>query len=88
MSEKVGPTPLGKFVIFLFIVGLIVLAGYYFRDTIFPTKSTQQTVDIDKFKQQQGGAEAQDPTGITTVTEYKYVPEQKLPAVKGTSNYK
>ncbi len=88
MSEKVGPTPLGKFVIFLFIVGLIVLAGYYFRDTIFPTKGAQQTVDIDKFKQQQGGAEAQDPTGITTVTEYKYVPEQKLPAVKGTSNYK
>ena len=89
MAEgKVGPTPLGKFVIFLFIVGCIVAAGYYFKDTIFPSKAGGKDVDLASFQKQQGGAEAHDPTGITTVTEYKYVPNQKLPAVKGTSNYK
>ncbi len=35
---------------------------------------------------------AEDPTnaadGVTTVSEYKYVPAQKLPPVKGSSNYK
>ena len=88
MAEpKVGPTPLGKFVIFLFIVGCIAAAGYYFKDTIFPKKEGAK-VDMDAYKKQQGGAEAADPTGITTVTEYKYVPNQKLPPVKGTSNYK
>lgn len=89
MAEgKVGPTPLGKFVIFLFIIGCIAAAGYYFKDSIFPTKTGGKDVDMDSFKKQQGGAEAHDPTGITTVTEYKYVPNQKLPPVKGTSNYK
>lgn len=87
-QDKVGPTALGKFVLFLVIVGLIVLAGYYFKDSIFPSKDKGKTVDMDKFQQVQGGAEAHDPTGITTVSEYKYVPTQKLPPVKGTSNYK
>ncbi len=86
-EKKVGPTPLGKFVIFLFIVGCIAVAGYYFKDTIFPKKEGAK-VDMDEFQKQQGGAEAPDPTGITTVKEYKYVPNQKLPPVKGTSNYK
>lgn len=86
-EQKVGPTPLGKFVIFLFIIGCLAAAGYYFKDTIFPSKSATKDVDMDSFKKQQGGAEAHDPTGITTVTEYKYVPNQKLPPVKGTSNY-
>jgi NitT/TauT family transport system substrate-binding protein len=87
VEQKVGPTPLGKFVIFLFIIGCLAAAGYYFKDTIFPSKSATKDVDMDAFKKQQGGAEAQDPTGITTVTEYKYIPTQKLPPVKGTSNY-
>jgi NitT/TauT family transport system substrate-binding protein len=87
-EQKTGPTPLGKFVIFLFIIACIAAAGYYFKDTIFPGKKDVKDVDMDAFQKQQGGAEAQDPTGITTVTEYKYVPNQKLPGVKGTSNYK
>jgi len=87
-EEKVGPTALGKFVIFLFIIGCIAAAGYYFKDTIFPTKTGGKDVDLASFQKQQGGAEAHDPKGITTVTEYKYVPNQKLPTVKGTSNYK
>jgi NitT/TauT family transport system substrate-binding protein len=33
------------------------------------------------------GAEAPDTKGITTVAEYKFVPAEKLPPVKGTSGY-
>ncbi|HEX3043934.1 MAG TPA: phosphate ABC transporter substrate-binding/OmpA family protein [Bacillota bacterium] len=90
MAEKVGPTALGKVVGILFVIACIVVAGYFFRDTIFPksNKSDIGTVDLDKFKSEQGGVEAQDPNGITTVNEYKYVPAQKLPPVKGASNYK
>ena len=32
--------------------------------------------------------EAPDTKGVTTVSEYKYVPVDKLPPVKGTSQYK
>jgi hypothetical protein len=35
-----------------------------------------------------GKIEAPDTAGITSVKEYKYIPADKLPAVKGTSNYK
>jgi len=84
MSQKVGPTALGKFVGFLFIIGCIVAAGYLFRDMIFP-KAKSSDVDLSQFK---NSAEAVDPKGITTVSEYTYVPGQKLPEVKGTSNYK
>ncbi len=87
-ENTVGPTPLGKIVLFIIIAALIGLAGYYFKDTIFPSKDKSKKIDMDEFKKQQGGAEAQDPTGITTVTEYKYIPSQKLPPVKGTSSYK
>jgi len=36
---------------------------------------------------QPGGAEATDAAGITTVKEYKFVPSERLPAVKGISGY-
>src|SRR5258706_15931130 len=32
--------------------------------------------------------EAPDTAGVTTVKEYKYIPADKLPAVKGVSQYK
>src|SRR5438045_1435573 len=32
--------------------------------------------------------EAPDTKGVTTVSEYKYIPVDKLPAVKGVSQYK
>jgi NitT/TauT family transport system substrate-binding protein len=83
-DNKVGPTALGKFVGFLIIVGCLIGAAYMFRNTLFP-KAKSNMVNLDLFK---NSPEAVDPTGITTVSEYKYVPEQKLPPVKGTSNYK
>ena len=91
MSEqKVGPTVLGKIVMFLFILACLGVAGYFLRGTLFPEaqKPGTKKVDVGKFQSEQGEVEAQDPTGITTVTEYKYLPAQKLPPVKGTSAYK
>ncbi|MCH9650443.1 MAG: OmpA family protein [Deltaproteobacteria bacterium] len=88
MSEKVGPTGLGKIVVFLFILGLLAAAGYFFKDLIAPGGQGQGDVDLDKFKDQVGKYEAPDTTGITTVNEYSYVPSEKLPEVKGVSAYK
>jgi ABC-type nitrate/sulfonate/bicarbonate transport system substrate-binding protein/outer membrane protein OmpA-like peptidoglycan-associated protein len=88
MTEKVGPSALGKIVIFLFIVTLVGGAAYFFRDLLLPAGEKQGQVDIDEFQQQQGGVEAPDTQGITTVSEYNYVPAERLPAVKGVSGYK
>ena len=88
MSENVGPTKLGKLVIFLFIVGLLVAAGYFFKDLIAPQGAGQGDVDLDAFQQQAGKYEAPDAAGVTTVQEYTYVPAEKLPAVQGVSGYK
>jgi NitT/TauT family transport system substrate-binding protein len=88
MAEKVGPTVLGKLVGAIFIIACIAGAGYLFRGTLFP-KTQPKGVNLDAFnKQNAESPEAVDTTGITTVKEYKYVPEQKLPPVQGTSNYK
>jgi NitT/TauT family transport system substrate-binding protein len=86
--NKVGPTALGKIVGILFILACLGGAVYFFRDTLFPERGKQGDVNLDEYRQQQGGVEAMDPKGITTVSEYKYVPAQKLPPVKGGSNYK
>jgi NitT/TauT family transport system substrate-binding protein len=90
----VGPTGLAKVLIFLIIVGSLVAAAWLFRGTLFPAGKGGNGVDLSKFKQQAGGekpadgAEAFDPKGITTVSEYKYVPQERLPPVKGVSSYK
>ena len=90
MSDQIGPTKLGKFVGFLFIVACVVAAGYSFRGVLFPSSDIQNLpkVNFDEFKKQLGGVEAPDTKGITTVSEYSYVPSEKLPPVKGVSNYK
>ncbi|MCU0606363.1 MAG: phosphate ABC transporter substrate-binding/OmpA family protein [Candidatus Edwardsbacteria bacterium] len=85
-TQKVGPTFLGKLVGIIFIVACVAAAGWLFRNTLFPRAGTRG-VDLAKF-QSENGAEAVDPKGITTVSEYKYVPSEKLPPVKGTSSYK
>ena len=87
--QKVGPTVLGKLVLIIFIIACIGGAAYYFRDYLAPSgQKAQKPVDIDAFKSQQGKVEAPDTKGITTVKEYKYIPGDKLPPVKGVSNYK
>ncbi len=88
-DEKVGTTGLGKLVLVLFILALVAGAVYFFRDAILPAgKEGPGDVDLDAFKDQAGKFEAPDTKGITTVNEYTYVPSEKLPPVKGVSNYK
>ncbi len=87
-GNKVGPTVLGKTVGIIFIIACIGAAGYFFRDTFFPKAKKGKTVDLSRLQEERGEVEVQDPTGITTVTEYKYIPAQTLPPVKGTSSYK
>ncbi len=89
MADKVGPTGLGRLVIVLFILALIAGAIYFFRDALLPAgKEGQSEIDLDAYKDQAGKVEAPDTKGITTVNEYTYVPAEKLPPVKGVSNYK
>jgi ABC-type nitrate/sulfonate/bicarbonate transport system substrate-binding protein len=83
-QPKVGPTALGKLVLFLFVLACIAGAAYYFRDLLAPGgRGGGQQVDLDKLK-----VEEPDTKGVTTVSEYKYVPGEKLPPVKGVSAYK
>ncbi len=87
MAEKVGPTALGKIVVGLFVVALVAVGVYYFRDLIAPGGSQSGDIDLDAFRQQQGKIEAPDTSGITTVNEYTYVPAERLPPVQGVSSY-
>ncbi|MFZ2961103.1 MAG: phosphate ABC transporter substrate-binding/OmpA family protein [Candidatus Ozemobacteraceae bacterium] len=108
MSEEIGPTPFGKFVMFLFIIGCIGAAAIQFspslKNSIFPGSTTitkqgtgNQTAPtgsntgsgaVSGTSPSQGEArEAPDAKGITTVQEYKYIPQERLPPVKGTSGY-
>ena len=84
-QPKVGPTALGKMVLFLFVLACIAGAAYYFRDLLAPGgRGGDKQVNLDDFKK----VEAPDTKGVTTVNEYKYVPGEKLPPVKGVSAYK
>ena len=86
---------------FYFVVLLVILSlvGYGLYRLKTPSGSDTPPVVVDAGDQtDQGGdqtpptadagAEAPDAAGITTVKEYAYVPSQKLPDVKGVSNYK
>lgn len=85
---------------FYFVVLLVILAlvGYGMYRMKTPTDSGADTATSQSAQGQDssdasiaagdGGAEAPDSDGITTVKEYAYVPSQRLPDVKGVSNYK
>lgn len=87
MADSVGPTKLGKLFILVFIVGLIAVGGYFFKDLIAPEGKKTGDIDLDAFRDQ-AKLEAPDTQGVTTVNEYAYVPSERLPAVQGVSNYK
>jgi ABC-type nitrate/sulfonate/bicarbonate transport system substrate-binding protein len=92
-APQVGPTKLAKFLIFLIIVGALAGATYFFRGALFPEGKGPGGIDLSKLKPggpgaESDGPEAFDPQGITTVAEYKYLPAERLPAVKGVSSYK
>jgi NitT/TauT family transport system substrate-binding protein len=76
-------TPLGKIISILLILGLIGF-GFYIvmkrgsRGGIFQKSGSSEAVET----------EAPDTSDVTTVKEYKYIPADKLPAVKGVSQYR
>jgi len=76
-------TPLGKILSILLIVGLIGFGGYI----IYKRSGGGRTL-LGGGAPERPETEAPDATGVTTVKEYKYVPAEKLPAVKGVSQYK
>ena len=76
-------TLLGKLISIALIVGLIGFGSYL----------VMKRSPGGKIFQGGGSGEAQeteapDTSGVTTVKEYKYVPADKLPAVKGVSQYR
>ncbi|MDD2999104.1 MAG: ABC transporter substrate-binding protein, partial [Candidatus Riflebacteria bacterium] len=98
MSDDIGPTPLGKFVMFMFVIACIFGAAISFspelKGRLFPSDETAtsgQTAGTD-VKQpttpQTMKVEAPDTAGVTTVQEYTYKPNETLPPVSGVSGYK
>jgi NitT/TauT family transport system substrate-binding protein len=93
MSNK--PKPAFYLAILAVVVALIGLAIWRFgsNDASDAGKTTADggkaptltKEEMDKVKQL---AEAETPGGITTVKEYAYVPAERLPDVKGVSDYK
>lgn len=76
-------TPLGKIISIALIVGLIGFGIYIVLKRDSGGKIFQGGKEADSLE-----TEAPDTTGVTTVKEYKYVPADKLPAVKGVSQYR
>ncbi len=88
-SQEHKITPLGRIVSVLLILGLIGVGGYLVVNRMMPgllgkapgsatTPGAAETPAVEE----------QDLSGVTTVKEYKYVPAERLPAVKGVSQYK
>jgi len=83
-------TPLGKIISILLILALIgtgvaVIAYKGGWLPSWPGKAGGPTAPATK---EAAPVEAPDAASITTVKEYKYVPAERLPAVKGVSQYK
>ena len=81
-NEGARLTTLGKFLSILLIVGLIVAGA------IIVARKSQQPRSAATPGAEAPQTEAPDTSGVTTVKEYKYVPADRLPAVKGVSQYK
>jgi NitT/TauT family transport system substrate-binding protein len=81
--------PRTPFFIVLGIVVVLLVVFAVWRSDIFAPKggNGEGEGDIDPSKLGIGDAEAPDDMAPTTVQEYEFVPDQKLPPVKGTSAY-
>jgi len=87
MAEGGRPRPVFFGAVFLVVVGLVTLGLYRFGvldQVIGKPGGGGKAIELPAA----AGVEAPDAQGITTVKEYNYVPGQRLPEVKGVSNYK
>jgi len=83
-NEGARLTGLGKVISILLILGLIGLGVFLVMQrgaAIRPSAPGGQVTGLPE-------TEAPDTSGVTTVKEYKYIPADRLPAVKGVSQYK
>jgi NitT/TauT family transport system substrate-binding protein len=80
-DQQAKLTPLGKFISLFLIVGVIGLGAFMiYRRGVAPGGGGQSASQAPE-------TEAPDTAGVTTVKEYKYVPADRLPEVKGVSQY-
>ena len=87
MAEGGRPRPAFFSAVLLVVVGLVALGLYRFGaldSVIGKPGGGDSGIELPAG----AGVEAPDAQGITTVKEYNYVPGQRLPEVKGVSNYK
>lgn len=87
MAEGGRPRPAFFGAVLLVVVGLVALGLYRFGaldSVIGKPGGGDSGIELPAG----AGVEAPDAQGITTVKEYNYVPGQRLPEVKGVSNYK
>ena len=82
-NEQARLTVAGKLISILLILGLIGTGIYVVSKRGIGGGGSSTSTEAP---QQQ--TEAPDSKGVTTVSEYKYVPGDRLPAVKGVSQYK
>ncbi|MFV2065740.1 MAG: phosphate ABC transporter substrate-binding/OmpA family protein, partial [Pirellulales bacterium] len=82
------PTSSFYVVLGLVVAGLLAFATW--RSDIFAPEGNEggSGGTIDPSKIGVDGVEAPDTSGVTTVKEYKFVPAETLPPVKGTAAYK
>ncbi len=87
-----GPKPAFYVILLLVVAGLVGFAFYRYgnKDTgkAAATGDKSQQISLQELQDANGQkAEAPDTAGITTKKEYDFLPSQKLPEVKGVSNY-
>jgi NitT/TauT family transport system substrate-binding protein len=94
VNQEIGPTPLGKFVMLVFIAGCFLAAAVSFspdlKKSLFGDSKNDSTTSSSGSQSSNSSGvkvEAPDTKGVTTVQDYKYVPQERLPPVQGTSGY-
>ncbi len=82
-EERARLTMVGKLISILLILGLIGTGIYVVGRRGIGSRGSSSSSGAEAPQ-----TEAPDTKGVTTVSEYKYVPGDRLPAVKGVSQYK
>src|SRR5262245_60958729 len=83
-NEQARLTMAGKLISILLILGVIGTGIYVVSRRGIGRGGGSSSTPATEAPQ----TEAPDTKGVTTVSEYKYVPGDRLPAVKGVSQYK
>jgi NitT/TauT family transport system substrate-binding protein len=85
-EPRVGLKPAAWMLIVVVVLALVAIGVYQARGLLFPAPAGAGTISREDLPS--SGPEAADDAGITTVQEYKYVPGERLPEVKGAASYR